>query len=348
MDRCEIIWVKKRNVSKEHGKLIVVLGMHRSGTSAITRGLQAVGANLGDRFLAPGEDNPKGFWEDKDFERLNREIFECLGASWDRLTPFTPEECARLGSAGFADRAATLLSTKLPPSGTFAFKHPRTAKLFPFWREVFLRGPQETCYLLAVRHPLSVAESLNKRDGMDKIYGSLMWLGHIIPSLDLPSGCPAMVSDYDLLIANPEAELRRIAKEFNLVVDEDRLGAYTKDFLTKDLRHALHTLGDLKRNVDVPALVADVYSGLLALARDDLRIGSKELNTKSKSWQTEFDRLIPFLQHIENTTTERNRLRIILKNATDELGWRDASLSWRLTSPLRGANTIFARLTGGR
>jgi len=132
------------------------------------------------------------------------------------------------------------------------------------------------------------------------------------------------------------------------VVDEDRLGAYTKDFLTKDLRHALHTLGDLKRNVDVPALVADVYSGLLALARDDLRIGSKELNTKSKSWQTEFDRLIPFLQHIENTTTERNRLRIILKNATDELGWRDASLSWRLTSPLRGANTIFARLTGGR
>ena len=334
-------------MSKKHGKLIVVLGMHRSGTSAITRGLEALGANLGDRFLAPGEDNPKGFWEDKDFERVNREMFEFLGASWDRLTPFTPEECAQLGSAGFTDRATALLAAKLPSSGVFAFKHPRTAKIFPFWREVFCRGSHETCYLLAVRHPLSVAESLTKRDGMDKLYGCLMWLGHVLPSLALPSGCPAMVSDYDLLMANPEGELRRIATRFSLVVDEDKLRTYAKKFLTKDLRHTLHTIGELQRDVDIPALVADVYSELLAAAKDDLCLESNEFNTKAASWKTSFDRLIPLLQHVENITTERNRLRILLKNATDELGWRDASLSWRVTAPLRGANTLFGRLGSG-
>ena len=55
-------------------RLIVVLGMHRSGTSAITRGLQVMGVGLGDRMMPAMPDNVKGFWEDVDLNALNMEM----------------------------------------------------------------------------------------------------------------------------------------------------------------------------------------------------------------------------------------------------------------------------------
>ena len=59
----------------KHTRLIVILGMHRSGTSAITRGLQVMGVSLGNNLMPPMEDvNAKGFWEDIDLVALNVEI----------------------------------------------------------------------------------------------------------------------------------------------------------------------------------------------------------------------------------------------------------------------------------
>jgi len=76
-------------------KLIVVLGMHRSGTSAITRGLQVLGVSLGDRMIPPVEDNnPKGFWEDMDLNALNIEMLSALDSDWCRVTPVNSNEYA--------------------------------------------------------------------------------------------------------------------------------------------------------------------------------------------------------------------------------------------------------------
>jgi hypothetical protein len=52
-------------------KIIVVLGMHRSGTSALTRGLSTLGVGLGDTLHPAGSDNPTGFWEDRDIIAFN-------------------------------------------------------------------------------------------------------------------------------------------------------------------------------------------------------------------------------------------------------------------------------------
>src|SRR5437762_1230512 len=45
-------------------RVIMVVGMHRAGTSALTRGLTALGVDLGEHLLLPGADNPTGYWED--------------------------------------------------------------------------------------------------------------------------------------------------------------------------------------------------------------------------------------------------------------------------------------------
>jgi hypothetical protein len=64
---------------KHNRRLIVVLGMHRSGTSALTRGLQVMGVTLGDRMMPPVEgNNAKGFWEDIDLNALNVEMLNAI------------------------------------------------------------------------------------------------------------------------------------------------------------------------------------------------------------------------------------------------------------------------------
>ena len=73
-------------------RVIVVLGMHRSGTSAITRGLQELGADLGPDLMPAAEgDNDKGFWEDMGAYRINERILSKLGSSWDGLAEISTE-----------------------------------------------------------------------------------------------------------------------------------------------------------------------------------------------------------------------------------------------------------------
>jgi hypothetical protein len=55
-------------------KLIVVLGMHRSGTSTVTKSLELMGVGLGANLHPAGFDNPKGFWEDRERIEINDKL----------------------------------------------------------------------------------------------------------------------------------------------------------------------------------------------------------------------------------------------------------------------------------
>lgn len=328
----------------ETKRLIIILGMHRAGTSAFTRSLQVLGVRLGDRFCDPREDNPKGFWEDQDLMDLNVEIFEALGMEWNRLTPLTEEEVATLGKRGFLEKAHRLLHKKLEGGGIMALKHPGTAKIFPFWKEALARSGYEADYLLTVRHPLSVAKSLERRDGMPKLYGTLMWLAHVIPSLFVPAGSRALVTDYDRLMSDPGGELRRIAAGFGLAVDPVESKKFREEFLDGGLRHSTFTLADLENDAELPRLLSEVYGGLQDLASDRARLEDPRSAALFTRWAGEFDDFYPFLKFIETLSAKHGHQAILLDNATRELGWRDASLSWRLTKPLRDIRTFTHKL----
>src|SRR5210317_53351 len=68
-------------------KLVVVLGMHRSGTSVAARALKVLGVDLGDHLIPPiKNNNDRGFWEDIDINNFNNELLDKMGSNWDRLT----------------------------------------------------------------------------------------------------------------------------------------------------------------------------------------------------------------------------------------------------------------------
>ena len=216
----------------KNSRLIVVLGMHRSGTSAITRGLQALGVQLGDRLQAPVEGiNDKGYWEDVDIGALNVEMLSAIQSDWSFLAPVEPADTQALLKKGYFLRAVELLRNKIGGSPLFGFKDPRMARLIPFWKEVFGYLSLDASYVIALRHPLSVAMSLARRDGFDRERSYLLWLSHVVTSLSDSAGARRVIVDYDLMMQEPDRELARIAKQLGLQVDPEEAGKYKAEFL---------------------------------------------------------------------------------------------------------------------
>mgnify|MGYP003403579564 FL=1 len=118
--------------SASNSQLVVVLGMHRSGTSAITRALQVLGVDLGEDLISPKIDNGKGFFEDIDVVNFNNDALTYLQTDWHSLSPVTPADVDSLSKAGFLLRAVELLRAKMLGKVIFGLKDPRISKLLLF------------------------------------------------------------------------------------------------------------------------------------------------------------------------------------------------------------------------
>ncbi len=274
---------------KDPNKLIVVLGMHRAGTSVITRGLKVLGVDLGDNLQPSGFDNPTGYWEDLDILQLNIEMLYFLKTDWHFLTPIKSEDMDALYRTGYFLRAGEMLRKKMAGGPIFAFKDPRVAKLLPFWKKVFAHGQLETYYVLAIRHPLSVCKSLAKRDGFEFEKGCLLWLEHVIDSFSGTEGESRVVVDYDCLMKSPETEIARVARKFQLQIDNQELEKFRLEFLDNKLRHTFYKRNDL--TLDIPPLAQEIYSKALEIAADRSLMEDETFKNSVKQWSQEFSRL---------------------------------------------------------
>ena len=281
-------------------RLIVVLGMHRSGTSAITRGLQVMGIDLGNNLMPAMEGvNDKGFWEDLDINALNNELLSSLESDWHHVAPIKSSDIETLLKSCYFTRAVELLRQKVDKNTIFGFKDPRVAKLLPFWKEVFTYCQFDTRCILVIRHPLSVTKSLNKRDSFDAEKSYLLWLGHVIESLSGSMGLQRVLVDYDKLMNSPEFEIDRISRQLDFKVDYDELHNYAVQFLDKVLQHTIHDLSELSLDEACPLLVHEIYTTLLKVASDKINLDDPVLCHQTEQWIEEFQRLKPALALID-------------------------------------------------
>ncbi len=344
-------------------KLIVVLGMHRSGTSAITRGLRVIGVGLGKSFIPPAEgNNAAGFWEDADLNAFNIEVLKALESDWHGLSTIKEKDVENLRAQGYFTRAVELLRQKTSNEPVYGFKDPRVAKLLPFWKEVFAHCQLDVGFLIVVRNPLSVARSLAKRDGFDGEKSYLLWLSHVITSLR-DSGCgKRTVVDYDILMQSASHELERIARFFDLKVDPKELEEYSSEFLDQNLRHTIYESMDLLADDACPPLVREVYAELLDLAMDKAGFDDPAIPKKIECWARELDRMksaltlvdrlyeqkvaisqlvaerdgqIASLNRPSSNATDRSQLIRPLQPKRTKSRRFFESNSWRLSAPLR-------------
>jgi len=290
-------------------RIIVVLGMHRSGTSAITYSLQLLGVGLGDDLHPAGFDNPKGFWEDRECLEINEKLLNHLGSAHDRLD--FAWECARNDSfiGELLSKAKQLVIQRLTENdGLWGFKDPRTCRLLSFWRDVFDSVGCEVSYVIASRNPLSVASSLDKRNNIPFEKSCYLWLQHMLPAVLDSQESPRLVVDYDLLIDAPLKQLLRISAKLRLpILDEngDAVREYLNDFLDDSLRHTKFSATDVALDNRVPPDLISAYHLLLSASHDESSLDSPEICTRLKEMYVRLKAHTPAFSYINDIEDER-------------------------------------------
>jgi len=237
-----------------------------------------MGVNLGSNLNPPHETNPKGHWEDLNILEFNENLLMTVGMSWNTLSSLSIERMQLIQKTELIDQARDILRSKISGSNNklFGFKEPRTAKLLSFWQKVLQGEPYQVAYLLPFRNPLSVAQSLQNRNGVELIKSYLLWLLHVIPCLAETAGSQRILVNYDDLLEDPVRIVSGISKEFELPIDEALLHEYATDFIDKELRHSRHTIADLRADSACPELVRKVY-----LFLEEVRLGKEQLDSEA-------------------------------------------------------------------
>lgn len=250
-------------------RAIVVIGMHRSGTSAIARGLQALGVYLGNDFLDAQPENPTGYWEDRRIVELNERVLKALRLTWDSVDALERRDFGGWRMWRLRRDAVRDLRRRFTKQPLWGFKDPRTIRLLPLWQRALREAQVDDRYLLVIRNPASIAASLYARQRMDVDSARRLWLAHMVPFLRDLEDKPLVVVDFDLLMNDPRGQLERIAQRLELsAAHAGEVDRFAANFLDERLRHTTFSPDDLDASNDTARMTREVFVLLYELASD--------------------------------------------------------------------------------
>ena len=231
-------------------KAICVLGMHRSGTSLLTRLVNIHGVHLGEDYeLIPPlpDSNPEGFWERIDVNTIHNELLGRFKRTWDSVLPMPEGWLHSVETEAIRTRLLVIAQEKLCPNGFWAWKDPRTMLVLPMWQDILKELGAKVYYIFIFRNPLDVARSLAKRDSMTVQRGISIWFNYNICALKALRNIPVAFVAYDNLLLDCETEIGRCADELNIAwpVDDEAARSRTRAFVRPELRHSASTAANL-------------------------------------------------------------------------------------------------------
>jgi hypothetical protein len=243
--------------------VIVVLGMDRSGTSLLANMLQALGGRLGDDLMPANEFNARGYFESKDIVALHDKVLDTLGLSWSTpkfLTQLHDDWWRRPALAPLKRELTAILERQLGGETPFIFKDPRAARLLPLWNDIFSELAVEPSYVLAVRHPKAVAQSLFRRDAIDPLHAELLWLERYVDCLVHARDRIVAIVNYDDWFEAPEKIARQLGTTLRLALADGSSDLYrvVSKIVGPELRHHTPLADDF-----ILPLTKPLYAALL-------------------------------------------------------------------------------------
>ena len=250
--------------------LVVVLGMHRSGTSSAAGTLVRLGAAAPRHLMAPNVYNERGYWEFRVIADLNDAILAAAGSDWKDWRKFDLNKIDALEAKALRARAKEALVEEFGNVGFAVVKDPRMCRLMPFWGPVFTEAKWSVRALLPIRSPLEVAQSLNCRDGLSPAYGCLLWLRHVLDAEAETRGMARAFLDWAEFLRNDRRALVQASEQLGVIWPywcESAL-ADIDQFVSSDLRRHRASEADLGAHPAVNDLVRRTYAAMIDLVRD--------------------------------------------------------------------------------
>jgi len=267
---------------------ILVLGMHRSGTSAMAGAMTLLGAAAPKSLMEPHASNPKGFFESVPMRDFNDALLAAAGSKWDDWRPIAPDWFASSEAQALHDHANALIDEEFGNANLFVLKDPRICRLLPFWRAVFEKRDTTILALHTHRPPQEVAASLTARYNFDPAVTHLIWLRHQLAAEAASRGLPRCFTSYDQLLAGPAMVCDRITHRFDLHLPVETTADALGDFLSSDLKNYHADAG--ARNSGLPPWCHDC---LAIFERWTLRGETRAEQARLDAIRAEFDRAVP-------------------------------------------------------
>lgn len=192
--------------------LLVITGMHRSGTSALARSCNLLGVDLGDDFIPTQPDNRSGFWEDASVKDADDEALAAHGMLWDDVGPLPEPWHDGFGAEHVRERLRATLAGLAARGVLCGVKDPRISRLLPLWLPLLDTLDVVPVFLVALREPREVARSLARREGLGEARALLLWLRYTLEAERATRGRRRAIVCFDDLLEDWRATLDRVAR----------------------------------------------------------------------------------------------------------------------------------------
>lgn len=198
-----------KDLPEQRRQALLVLGMHRSGTSAIALAFGQLGWELGrDPLDTRREVNRDGFGENRAVVDLNEAALSRFDRRWYHLSPLPAEWWKAPEAADLVQEAILVIEQQYAGSDRLLLKDPRLCLTLPLWLQALERLQVESRVLMAFRHPENVARSLARRDRIPVQLGYLLWLQYYHCAVRDSETVHRALVQYEDLLVNGSPALR--------------------------------------------------------------------------------------------------------------------------------------------
>jgi hypothetical protein len=249
--------------------VILVLGMHRSGTSAAAGFLVKLGGAQPKTLMPPEDGNERGYFESQALMTFHDELLASAGSSWTDWRQFNPGWYQSPTALAFQQRAKQLFEDEFDGEPLAVLKDPRVCRFAPFWLEVLAGIEARARVVIPVRAPLEVAFSMRKRDGFSLSTGALLWLRHVIDAEIATRGDPRSIFTWDQLLWDWRSVAEKASTELGLLWPRlsDATAHEIENFIGDDLVHHRISAPELAAHPDIHEWTMSAYRAMLKLAR---------------------------------------------------------------------------------
>jgi hypothetical protein len=320
---------------------ILVLGMHRSGTSAIGGVISALGVAGPKTLMDPNRYNLRGHFESAPLTAAHDELLASAGSRWDDWRQFNPQWIRSEAAAPHRQKIKALLIEEFGDELLIFIKDPRICRFVPFTLSILAELNVSPMAILPVRNPLEVACSLKRRDKFAPSTSILLWLRHVLDAEFHSRHMPRYFLPYESFLTNWRYYVDKAAEKTGVIWPDrsDRSSVKVDEFLTLDMRHERVSLDEIKDHPETSPLVRETYyilTNIMASGENKVLLDQLDLvRTKFDESCRTFGAAMTFLEQrsaeADLLTVERDALAAVYNRLVAErdslAAARDSSIS---------------------
>ncbi len=242
---------------------VAIIGMHRSGTSMLSRMLNICGLDLGAEadMIPAQETNPRGHWEHARIVDINKRILAHFGGTAED-PPVLPERWfERPELQPLYQEASAFVAETFGQATAWGWKDPRTTLTAPFWRRI-VPGLR---FVVCVRNPLDAASSMVARNHITTRHGMGLWQHYTEEALRNTRPEERIVTLYEDYFPNYRQALAPVLAFLGMpsVAQGSPQDDALREYVDAGLKHYSHTLDDVLQSPETFTVTKLLYDGLL-------------------------------------------------------------------------------------